>query len=398
MTGQPPEMDQASGPALPDRPPISTPPSLSGPALRKAETQRFARQPGLGLAGLLLVVPVAALFAFGGDGAANSVKLFSPLVTFALPALAMVAFWWEDWPGSHLRPGWSGLLDTALIAVAAILLAIVGQAIVGHLDFAGIFDPNPGPGHAALFPASLPLAGGAFVAMLQLTLVCEGWPLRSLLPRLTAGIAALVVSWGAAIILYYVAVDFHAPSGSGLTSQSGPVGGPELGAVLVLMGAWQVWIFVVWRGWPFANLHHRWVRIVAANIVVIGGAVLTYTVVHGPGGVSPAVINAAAGSFVAAGLAIGMLFEGMFRSHLRSAPERLATFVSALIVATALYTLLTAYADSLDWTKPTSQEWVGHTALNAISVSIILHVAVGRRWPFGDNTSSSGDKEGTKDP
>jgi hypothetical protein len=397
MSKEPPAVDQDPGAALPDRPPISTPTHLSEPAFRKAEQQRLARQPGLGLAGLLLVVPVAVLFAFGGGGTADSVKLFAPLIIFALPAVAMVAFWWEDWPGSSLHPGWSGLLNTAVIAAAAILLAIVGQVIVGRLDFVGIFDPNPGPGHAALFPASLPLAGGAFVAMLHLTLVCEGWPLRRL-PPFAAGIAALVVSWGAGIILYYVAVDFHAPPGSGLTSKSGLLRGPDLGAILVLIGAWQVWGFVVWRGWPFANLRQRWLRIVSANVVVIGGAVLTYTLVHGPGGVSPAVINAAAGCFVAAGLIVGMLFEGIFRPRMGPVPERVATLVSTLIVATALYTLLTAYADSLDWTEPTSQEWVGHAGLNAIGVSVILHVAIGRRWPFGDNTSPPGKRDDTQEP
>lgn len=389
MTTRPTTGDRAPGDALPERPAISTPTRLSGPGFRKAEQRRLARQPGLGLAGLLLVVPVAALFAFGGGGTANSVALFAPLVTFALPPVAMVAFWWEDWPGSRVRPGWSGLVDTVLIAVAAILLAMAGQAFVGDLDFVGIFDPTPPPGHAALFPASLPLAGGAFVAMLQLTLVCERRPLLRL-PRIPAGIAALVVSWGAAIILYIVAVDFRAPPGSGLTGESGPVPGDELGAVLVLIGAWQVWFFVVWRGWPFAESRHSWVRVVSANIVVIGGTLLTYALVHGPGDVAPSAVNAAAGCFVAAGLTVGMLFEGVFRPHLRPAPERVATLAATLVVATALYTLLTAYVGTLDRTEPTGAQWVGHTALNAIGVSIILHVAVGRRWPFGDNTDASG--------
>jgi hypothetical protein len=34
-----------------------------------------------------------------------------------------------------------------------------------------------------MFPATLPLGGTAFVAMLELTLVGEGWPLRRL-PRI----------------------------------------------------------------------------------------------------------------------------------------------------------------------------------------------------------------------
>ena len=50
--------------------------------------------------------------------------------------------------------------------------------------------PAPGPRHPPTFPATMPLAGAAFVAMLQLTLVCEGWPLRRL-GRFTAGLAAL---------------------------------------------------------------------------------------------------------------------------------------------------------------------------------------------------------------
>ncbi|MFG1811683.1 hypothetical protein [Streptomyces sp. NPDC049040] len=390
-------MDGSTGAAMPDRPAISTPARLSGQEFLRAERVRLARQPGLGLAGLLLVVPVAALFAFGADGAANSVRLFAPLVTFALPALAMVAFWWEDWPGSRLHPGLSGLLDTVLIAAAAIALAFLGQLSIGHVDPVGVFDPTPGPGHAPLFPASLPLAGGAFVAVLQLTLVCEGWPLRRL-PRLTGGIVALAVSWGAAIVLYFVAVDFDAPPGSGLTSRSGPVPGPELGAVLVLIGAWQVWVFVVWRGWPFADHPSRAVRIVSANIVVIGGALLTYALAHGPGGAGPAVVNAAAGNFVAAGLIVGMLFEGVFRPCLDPVAERVATLAGTLVVAAALYALLTLYADGRHWTEPSSEEWVGHAALNAIGLSVILHVAVGRRWPFGDNTDAVDGTDDTQRP
>ena len=36
--------------------------------------------------------------------------------------------------------------------------------------------------------------------------------------------------------------------------------------------------FVVWRGWPFAEWRQRWQRIVAGNIVVIGGGLLAYAV------------------------------------------------------------------------------------------------------------------------
>jgi len=32
--------------------------------------------------------------------------------TFALPVIAMIAFWWEDWPGTIVRPPLTGLVDT----------------------------------------------------------------------------------------------------------------------------------------------------------------------------------------------------------------------------------------------------------------------------------------------
>jgi len=188
---------------------------------------RVAGQPALGLAGLLLVVPVAALIAVGAGGADSSVVVLGPLVTFALPAVALIGFWWENWPGSRLRPGWSGLLDTVLITIAAVLLTMLGQSVVGELDLRGIFDPAAGPEHSATFPETLPLGGAAFVAMLQLTLVCEGWPLRRL-GGFAGGVAALAASWGVALLLTSV--------------------GGDLGALLVMVGAWQVWFFVVWLG------------------------------------------------------------------------------------------------------------------------------------------------------
>jgi hypothetical protein len=52
-------------------------------------------QPIVGLAGLTFVVPVFLVLAFGPG--------LGPLCTFALPVIAMVAFWWQDWPGSTLR-------------------------------------------------------------------------------------------------------------------------------------------------------------------------------------------------------------------------------------------------------------------------------------------------------
>src|SRR4051794_4476840 len=89
--------------ALSDRPPISTPPSLQPRGVPDAEQGAAARQPALGLAGLLLVAPVAVLLGVGAGSLQASLRVLGPLSTFALPVVAMIAFWWEDWPGTQLH-------------------------------------------------------------------------------------------------------------------------------------------------------------------------------------------------------------------------------------------------------------------------------------------------------
>jgi hypothetical protein len=38
-------------------------------------------------------------------------------------------------------------------------------------------------------------------------------------------------------------------------------------------------------------------------------------------------------------------------------------------------------------TRVSADEWVTHVGLNALGVSIVLHVAIGRRWPFAPEAS-----------
>jgi hypothetical protein len=231
------------------------------------------------------------------------------------------------------------------------------------------------------FPDTLALAGAAFVAMLEVTLVSEGWPLQRI-PRRPAGVVALALSWAIALLVYFTLVAVHPVAGSGLVDRSGPVAAKDLGAVLVLIGAWQVWLFVAWRGWPLSKIERRWLRLSAANVLVIGGGVVTYVVAHSIGGVRPARLSAVAGSVVAAGLLLGMLLDGWLRTRLAPAQERLVTFAGIVLLATTFAVLLTAYADGRHFSRATPDEWVAHVGLNAIGVSVILHVAIGRRWPF----------------
>jgi hypothetical protein len=293
----------------------------------------------------------------------------------------MIGFWWEDWPGARLRPGWSGLLDTALVVLSAVVLTVAGQLVVGQFDLRGVFDPTPGAGHAATFPATMPLAGAVFVVMLQLTLVSEGWPLRRL-GRLASGPAALAVSWAIALGLYLLLVEFQPSAGSGLRAQSGPVSGGEFAALLVSVGVWQVLFFVALRGWPFSEVASRTLRLTSANAVVIGGGLLTYVALHSLADLSAPNVSAVGASVVAAVLLHGMLLDGWPRSPEHPGRERLRTLGAVAVLSGLLYGVLTAYARDVHWTTAAPEEWATYAGLNALGAGVILHVAIGRRWPF----------------
>jgi len=64
-----PSTERLERPALADRPAITTPSHLLPQDVLEARRERLSRQPLLGLAGLLLVVPTALLLAFGAGGA-----------------------------------------------------------------------------------------------------------------------------------------------------------------------------------------------------------------------------------------------------------------------------------------------------------------------------------------
>jgi hypothetical protein len=366
---------------LPERPPISDPDGTGSGVLAKGVESPGARQPRLGLIGLTLVVPIAAVLALGWGGADGSVVVLGPLVTYALPLIVMIAFWWEDWPGTRLRDSLSGWADTAIIIVGAVLLTAAGQAIAGGFHLAGIFDAHPGRGQVPTFTATLPLGGAAFVAMLEITLVGEGWPLRRL-PGLSAGVVAIMAAWIVGLIVYFTLVQVSSRPLSGVTARSGPVPSADLGAALVLVGALQVLFYVVWRGWPFSALSPVGLRLGLAHAVVIGAGIAAFLICKSLFGIDRQWLAAAGGCIVAAGLFVGMLFDGSLTARFRAGGERAALLAAVLVLAAGFELGLHAVANSFSFTRATPDEWVGHATLNAIAVSTILHVAIGRRWPF----------------
>lgn len=372
----------AASDLLPDRPPISAPAKLRGHELLASERERAARQPALGLAGILLVVPVAVVLGIGAGGLEPSLRVLGPLSTFSLPVVAMIAFWWEDWPGTQLHAPLSGIIDTVLVIVGGVLLTLLGQVVVGRLNVGGVFDATPGPRSSPTFPATMPLAGAFFVVMLQLTLVGEGWPLRRL-GRIASGPIAVLTAWAIALTLYLLLVRTHPKPGSGLHFRGGgPLSGAEFGAILTAIGLWQVWFYVALRGWPFATVASRAVRLPFANLTVIAAGAMTYAILHDAIGLTPTKANAVAGAALTAVLLRGMLFEGLPRSGDHPARERLIMLGTVALGAAALYAALTAIAHQARWTTATPEEWVTYAGLNAIGLGVILHVGIGRRWPF----------------
>jgi hypothetical protein len=85
-----------------------------------------------------------------------------------------------------------------------------------------------------------------------------------------------------------------------------------------------------------------------------------------------------------------MLFDNWPASQTHAARRRLVTLTVVATVAAALYAALTAIAESARWTIANPDEWVAFACLNAIGLGVILHVAVGRRWPFATASPGGG--------
>ena len=399
MTGTAPSRPQpadlpgpAAPPPRPGRPLLTTPPHLQRRDLDELPRRHLAGQPWLGLGGLLLAAVIFFALALGTGSTATSLLILGPMSAFALPVVAVVAFWWNDWPGSRLTTPWTGLIDTVLVAAAAVVLTIAGQAVVERSDVRGVFEATPGPGVPVTFPATLVLAGAVFIAMLQLLLVCERWPLGGLELR-WSGLAALALSWAAGTGAYFLFVNLGAVpaagrAAAGLRDPGGPISAPDFGAALIAVGLWQTLLFIALRGWPVNTITHRPRRLLVGNALVIGLGALTYLVLRDVAHWQPAGIGAACGCVISAALVVAMLFEGWPTARLPPAAGRALTLALTVLMAFALHRALASYADGVHWTRATPDEWITTAALSYAAVGILLHVGIGLRWPFASRTGS----------
>jgi hypothetical protein len=287
--------------SLPERPLLTTPPRPQPPDVAGQQRQRLAAQPWLGVGGLLLTAVVFFALGLGTGSTATALLILGPISTFALPAVAMIAFWWNDWPGSRQSVPWTGLTDTFLVIAAAIVLTIAGQAIVERPDVRAVFQTAPGP---ATFPAALPLAGAALAAMLQLSLACERWPIGGI-GRLWSGVAALALSWAIGAGAYFLFVNLDAVpaaerAAAGLRNPGGPIPAADFGSALIAVGVWQALFFIALRGWPVNTITRRPQRLIAGNVLVIALGALTYLLLRDIAHLRPEAIGAACGCVISA--------------------------------------------------------------------------------------------------
>jgi hypothetical protein len=65
-----------------------------------------------------------------------------------------------------------------------------------------------------------------------------------------------------------------------------------------------------------------------------------------------------------------------------AAAERAGLLALTVALTAVLAFALFEAAEAVDLTRADANDWVEHATLNAFALSIILHVGVGRRWPF----------------
>ena len=77
-----------------------------------------------------------------------------------------------------------------------------------------------------------------------------------------------------------------------------------------------------------------------------------------------------------------MLFAGTVRPHVSTGTDRVASLLVIGALTVLLHAAISSYAGTRTWSAVvTSEAWQAQAA-SALSLSVALHVAIGRRWPF----------------
>jgi hypothetical protein len=295
--------------------------------------------------------------------------IIASLADFVVPLLGGIE---RRWLGA-------GLL-LLVVVLGAVVLSLLAQAVVGHIDLVGAFSPDPATAthHLGTFPFTIPLGGTLFVLYLEVAVV-SGVPA---LIRHRARDGALVFLGCAvlALLVYLTLANWGtvpAPvkTALGLRDPAGPIDALELAGIVISISIWQV-LYLFCGGAPISAIPLGWLRVLVANVVVIGLGISTYWLLRFP--LHFAVPQIAA---LAAMIVVGVLVIGVLLGMPAAGPPgslaplgRLWRFSLVAAVALITYVILRQLGSALQptWTVGSLDLWIAISGLNLLGGSIFL--------------------------
>ncbi|HEX2299376.1 MAG TPA: hypothetical protein VHH34_12830, partial [Pseudonocardiaceae bacterium] len=346
------------------------------------------RQPGIGVITTLVAAAIYTVLMIL-PGPQRALEIVGPLSTFWLGPLLVAAVWWAGWPLTRRPRPVAGLIITAALIVSALVFTALAQAVVGRFDLAGMFSTTSAQSEGVFttFPFTIPLGALVFVTMVQITLVCGGWPFDKLGP-VRGGVAALGASWAIALLAYFTLANWDfvpevAQAALGLRNPGGPFNALTMTSWIACVACWQVVLFVLWAGWPFTALRSTGARVLLANVATLGLGTLTFLLYLQVLDWSVPRIAGAGGIVAGAVFLLAAAFETWPFRLLRPVAARIALLGAAALLSVALFVGLGAVATALDtWDRTPYELWLAVAGLNIIAPALILYTGIWRRWPF----------------
>jgi hypothetical protein len=314
----------------------------------------------------------------------GALLVVGPISLFAMPVLASLADFVVPLFAGQQRRWLVAVIILAAILGGAIVLTVLAQGIVGHIDLVGIFsaDPRTAASHLSAFPFTIPLGGVLFVAYLEVAIV-SGVPMITK-NRLRDGAIAFLGCVIVALILYETLANWNAipaPARAvlGIRNPGGPIDALDLAGIVISIAIWQV-LYLFFGGGPLSAVPGRWPRIVVSNAVVIGMGLATYWLLHYPLQASVPQIAVVAAMEVVGILVVGILFgrPAAGPPGTVSPLQRLIRFCLAVLVSVLTFLTLRWLGMLLQstWAVGSLELWIAISGLNLLGGSIFLYCRI----------------------